>query len=226
MTPVADQWYVQFNGQPYGPFTYGQMQEFVAEERVIAASLITPDPTRGYFQAIAFPVFAQWLSAKTPSQAVQSQSTYTQPAQVQPAIQAPQTQSAATQQDVLQLQETSRIGTVQQVQAVAVGQDHHAPQPYVSPSLSVYLVMAEIRSGQDMRFLQILQSYGTAQRIGDTVWLMRGTTTLTALRDALAGTLSQQDRLFLLDTFKNQTAWFNIGADMDTRIRELWGEGK
>jgi len=29
--------------------------------------------------------------------------------------------------------------------------------------------------------------------------------------------------LFILDSFANKTAWSNIGADMDVRIREMWG---
>jgi len=42
------------------------------------------------------------------------------------------------------------------------------------------------------------------------------------LRNTLSQCLTRDDRLFLLDSFANKTAWFNIGADMDARIRELW----
>jgi len=34
--------------------------------------------------------------------------------------------------------------------------------------------------------------------------------------------MTGDDRLFLLDSFANKTAWFNIGTNMDARIRELW----
>ena len=119
-----------------------------------------------------------------------------------------------------------------------------APKPVQSPSLkpqassnedysepaiasqraqvTVFLVMAEIRSDNAMHFLQVLQTYGTAQRIGDTVWLLRSDIQLEAIHGALSATLDRSDRLFILDSFANKTAWSNIGADMDKRIRDMW----
>lgn len=101
----------------------------------------------------------------------------------------------------------------------------HQPQqsqPAASKSVTVYLVMAEIRSDAAMGFLQALQAYGTAQRIGDTVWLLRSDVPLEPLHGALAASLTRQDRLFILDSFNNKTAWSHIGADMDARIRDMW----
>lgn len=196
MTPVPDQWYVQFDGLSYGPFTHGQMQEFVSEGRVISDSLITPDPSRGYFQAQAFPIFTQWTNA-----------AQTAPQQMiaQPVTgQTPQMQVRA-----------------EQPVPVAMGQSY-SNATLQAPSPTVLLVMAEIRSAQGMPFLQTLQTHGPAQRIGDTVWLLRSAISADALRTSLSRTLSKQDRLFILDSFHNKTAWYNIGADMDQRIRELW----
>lgn len=210
MTPAPNQWYVEFDGLSYGPFTYAQMQGFVNEGRVVATSQITPDPARGYFQASAFPVFLHWLSARQEMQHMQDMQQ-AQAANTQPLYAAVQAQR-------------------QEAQSVhmAVGQSYTpspTPEQMRAPALSVFLIMAEIRSAQAMPFLQALQRFGTAQRIGDTVWLVKGTTTAEGLRSALSQTLTKQDRLFVLDCFNNKTSWFNIGADMDTRIRELWEEG-
>ena len=82
--------------------------------------------------------------------------------------------------------------------------------------------MAEIRSANGMDFLQALQSQGIAQRIGDSVWLLKSAISAEQLRNQLSQTLGPDDRLFILDSFANKTAWFNIGADMDARIRDLW----
>lgn len=87
---------------------------------------------------------------------------------------------------------------------------------------SVFLVMAEINSEQAMRFLHLIQRLGTAQRIGDTVWLLRAAMDIDSLREQLSASLSRQDRLFILDSLNNKSAWHNIGADMDERIRKLW----
>jgi len=87
---------------------------------------------------------------------------------------------------------------------------------------SVFLIMAEFGTGQAMKFLHKLQKLGSAQRIGDTVWLLRTDLDTEELRDQLAATMGRQDRLFILDSFNHKTAWFNIGADMDERIKSLW----
>ncbi len=102
-----------------------------------------------------------------------------------------------------------------------------APIAQIAPQTakpSIFMVMAEISSGNGMRFLQALQAHGTAQRIGDSVWLLRsmGGSDIDALRNGLSETLTRQDRLFIIDSFNNRTAWFNIGADMDSRIKALW----
>jgi len=87
---------------------------------------------------------------------------------------------------------------------------------------SVYLIMAEIGSGQAMQFLHLIQKLGSAQRIGDSVWLIKSAMPIEDLKNQLAATLTKQDRLFILDSRRNQTAWFNIGADMGQRIDALW----
>ncbi len=98
----------------------------------------------------------------------------------------------------------------------------HQPQTEIIPT-SVYLIMAEIGSDQAMRFLHLIQKLGTAQRIGDSVWLLKSEISIESLKLQLSSTLSRQDRLFILDSYKNKTAWHNIGADMGERIDELWG---
>ena len=70
-----------------------------------------------------------------------------------------------------------------------------------APALTVFVVMAEIRSVNGMDFLQALQSQGTAQRIGDSLWLLQSASSVEQLRNILSQTLTGDDRLFLLDSF-------------------------
>ena len=113
-----------------------------------------------------------------------------------------------------------------------------APEPYAAPMNAaplqpqptvqvrqkpiVFVIMAEINSENAMKFLHAMQKLGTAQRIGDTVWLLKSAMSIDELQNHLSAPLSRQDRLFILDSFNNKPAWHNIGADMDQRIRELW----
>jgi len=99
-----------------------------------------------------------------------------------------------------------------------------APQPAPDAEPAQCVIMAEIRSESLVTFLQRLQTFGHAERIGDTVWILKTSHNVQALRNALSQTLTRQDRLFIVDSAHNKTAWFNIGADLDSRIRGLWDE--
>ncbi|PHR55420.1 MAG: hypothetical protein COA43_15445 [Robiginitomaculum sp.] len=126
-------------------------------------------------------------------------------------------------------QETPLTLTTQIPEAVIPAPNYTTPaqqsvQSAPKEKTNVYLIMAEIRSDGAMGFLKALQGFGTAQRIGDTVWLVRSSAGVEQLRNSLSQTLNRQDRLFILDSSANKTAWFNIGADLDSRIRELWSQ--
>ena len=212
MQSVQDTWYVQVNGQAYGPYGSAQMKAFVAEGRVAPQSLISQSAAQGYQPAQAFAVFAAWSGQQAVAQ--------------QPYAQAqPQTHV---------LRPMSNVGggvLARQMQPTTYEPQSVVPNPsptaqpqtaqHIHPK-TVFVVMAEIRSDNGMHFLQALQHNGIAQRIGDSVWLLKSQTSVEQLRNSLSQTLTKDDRLFLLDSFKNQTAWFNIGSDMDVRIRELW----
>ena len=230
MQTSQNTWYVQVNGQAYGPYGSSQMQAFVAEGRVTQNSMISRDPAQGYAPAAQFPEFAGWL----PSQ------------QQQAVAPTPRVETEQPTRQAQLLRPMSNVGggvLARQMQHVSHAPQALAPnpalaqQPHITPHIvhqnaaqsetqpadnTVFVVMAEIRSENGMAFLQSLQSAGTAQRIGDSVWLLRSGTAVERLRNTLSQTLTRDDRLFILDSFKNETAWFNIGSDMDVRIRELW----
>ena len=219
MQSVLNTWYVQVNGQAYGPYDTAQMQGFVSEGRVTAQSIISQTAAQGYAPADQFPVFLQWSGDQ---------------AHASHAVQQTQTQQAQLLRPVSNV---SGGVLARQIQPLGHSPQALAPNPapvkttHITPQTApkaqvtantVFLVMAEIRSNKGMEFLQALQNEGSAQRIGDSVWLLRSGTSVEMLRNRLSQTLTRDDRLFLLDSFKNETAWFNIGSDMDVRIRELW----
>jgi len=208
MQPTQNTWYVQVNGQAYGPYDAAQMKAFVIEGRVTGQSIISQTAAQGYAQAAQFQSFAVWSGQNV--------------------------QTVEPRQQAQILRPMSNVGggvLARQMQPVGHAPQAVAPNPapvqqnQATPSLvanTVFVVMAEIRSNNGMQFLQALQNEGVAQRIGDSVWLLRNGSTVEQLRNRLSQALTRDDRLFLLDSFKNETAWFNIGSDMDIRIRELW----
>lgn len=167
--PAARQWFIQVDGQAYGPFTDEILWSFMTEGRVTAQSQVSQNPQMGYRTVAADPGLMSWLS------------------------QVPQKQAETP-----------------------------APVAAPRPPLTVFMVMAEIRSGRGMDFLRGLQSLGQVQRVGDTNWVLRAEAKASDVRDVLSQPLGADDRLFILDSFANETAWFNIGADMDSQIRDIW----
>lgn len=162
----ARQWFIQVDGQAYGPFDDRTLWSYMIEGRVSAQSLISQSANTGYRPVSSDPGLMNWLAQATDTQT--------------------------------------------------------PPHPAENIPPTIFMIMAEIRSGRGMNFLQSLQSLGPTQRIGGSVWILRARTKAQTLRDVLSQPLGPDDRLFILDSFANETAWFNLSPEMDTQIAQLW----
>lgn len=210
-------WFVNVQNQVYGPYSESQMQAFTMEGRINADSLISNMPAQGFFAAASFDIFALWSGT---GQIAVGATSYGQPAPTLELIseaepkpnpqpittpEQPVSQTSKVEQSQMQIQTQAQIQT-------QVGNKH------------VFLVMAEIRSDGMIEFLQKLQGFGAAQKLSENIWLVKSASSVEHLRNTLSQSLNRQDRLFILDAATNTPAWFNIGADLDSRIRDLWSE--
>lgn len=168
-TQASRQWFVQVDGQAYGPFDDKTLWTYMIEGRVRAQSLISHTANTGYRPLSADPGLMNWLEKATTQQ---------------------EKQAAPTQETEL--------------------------------PATVFMIMAEIKSGRGMNFLQTLQNLGPTQRLGSTVWVLQARAEAEMLRDILCQPLGADDRLFVLDSFANKTAWFNLSPEMDAQIAQLW----
>ena len=97
------------------------------------------------------------------------------------------------------------------------------PVPPVQPQYTaLMLIMAEIRSGRSMAFTQTLESLGEAQRIGESVWLLRSTSDPQHMKSVLGPTLSVSDRLFVLDATDSEFSAYNLGSDIDDQLKQIF----
>lgn len=95
------------------------------------------------------------------------------------------------------------------------------PSKAATQSAKACLVMAEIRSGQAMRFLQTLQSLGEVQRIGQTVWLLRSAATPSQITETLSPPLGMDDRLFVVEVQEAAHSGFNLGREIDGKLKSM-----
>ena len=67
--------------------------------------------------------------------------------------------------------------------AQATQQQGTLPEPTTQSQqpATVFMIMAEIKSGRGMNFLQTLQSLGPTQRLGSTVWILQARAEAEAL---------------------------------------------
>ncbi|WP_017930188.1 hypothetical protein [Robiginitomaculum antarcticum] len=191
-------WFVQVSEQVYGPYDDHAMQGFVAEGRVTSQSRITNNPAGGFYDASAYDIFNFWAGTG-------------------------QSQLSAASGQTAQLLSFSAKREISDAANESAQQQQPTPVKDTDND-ATFIIMAEIRSTDAMTFLQIMQSFGRTERIGETLWALRSAASAEKLRNALSQTLGRQDRMFIVDSANNRTAWFNIGADLDKRIRDLWSE--
>jgi hypothetical protein len=87
---------------------------------------------------------------------------------------------------------------------------------------SVYFVVADIAPQQQIEFIKTLQDLGTVHRLTETVWVLGSSMKIEDIREVLSRSLTLEDRLFIHDSFSNRAGWFNIGAGLDEKLRNLW----
>ncbi len=231
-------WFAQVQGQIYGPYSDSHMQSYVAEGRLNAESLISNVPAEGFYPASTYDIFSFWAgtgqigahqavgetamgSTSMGSAANYQPTTPSEPYASPAVLTTPMTQ-------VSQSVSPSYGLTHRGANSHSAGQDtlsNASPNAPVK-ELKIFMIMAEIQSEGLVAFLAALQDFGTAERVGDSVWLLKAPTSSDALRNSLSQALSRQDRMFIIDCTGNKTAWFNIGADLDSRIRNLWDDDR
>ena len=102
----------------------------------------------------------------------------------------------------------------------------NAPEKRVTPGARTanFVIVTEIHSENGPEFQNALSAYGELEVITSGVWLLRGPTTASVLRNELSHVLDRDDKLMIVDASRDRAAWFNLGREADQNIRTLWGQ--
>jgi len=83
-------------------------------------------------------------------------------------------------------------------------------------------IHAEINSGAHGRFMSALESVGLVVDMAPGLWLVRTRQSAGVVRNMLSQTLQQGDRFIVIDASRDRLAWFNLGPEVDVRIKDVW----
>lgn len=83
-------------------------------------------------------------------------------------------------------------------------------------------VHAEIFSGAWTQFMAALESMGSICELAPGLWLVRTRFSAGVIRNTLSQTLERGDRFVVIDATRDRVAWFNLGPEIDVKIKDVW----
>jgi hypothetical protein len=92
----------------------------------------------------------------------------------------------------------------------------------VEPQSANFIIIADLRSRGSAPFEGAIARMGEAYRLNQLVWLLHTERTVAAIRNELVQHVGQSDNLMIVDATRGKTAWFNLGPEVDSKIRKVW----
>jgi len=91
-----------------------------------------------------------------------------------------------------------------------------------APEAANLFVHAAIFSSASSSFICTLESLGRIAELAPGFWLVRTRHTSGVVRNTLSQTLERGDRFIVVDSTRDRFAWFNLGPEVDVRIKGVW----
>ncbi|MBI1212840.1 MAG: hypothetical protein GC190_15365 [Alphaproteobacteria bacterium] len=90
---------------------------------------------------------------------------------------------------------------------------------------SNFIIIADIRGRASAPFEAALNRLGINFQLNSLVWLLHSEYSAGAIRNELVTHLGNTDSVFIADAGRGKMAWFNLGPEVDARIRKVWQKG-
>jgi hypothetical protein len=85
-----------------------------------------------------------------------------------------------------------------------------------------FVVIADLRSRASGPFEAAIGKLGQAHRLNALVWLLHSDRSAGTIRNELVQHIGHSDHLVIVDATRDRTAWFNLGPEVDAKIRRVW----
>ncbi len=96
-----------------------------------------------------------------------------------------------------------------------------APTDVKSESTN-FLLIIDIKSDSNNELEQAIMRLGRASHVMRNAWILHGCYTAGTVRNALTPYLRPMDSLFIVDVNQGKTAAFNLGPEVEAKIRKIW----
>ncbi len=92
----------------------------------------------------------------------------------------------------------------------------------MSVPFSNFIIVADVRSRGAAALESAVSRMGTTCRINPLVTLLHTDRTAGSIRNDLIQLLGTSDNLLVIDANHGKLAWFNLGPEIDAKLRALW----
>ncbi|MFT3811516.1 MAG: DUF4339 domain-containing protein [Micropepsaceae bacterium] len=242
LDPDQPRFAISIGGKIYGPYAADQMRSYIAEGRITASSLVSREGgpwTAASDDAFCAHILAQRarrvpdLPPAAPAAAPQDAAAATPQASPAPAA-APQSSSSSAREAFLkELEGVRGFKPAEPAQRAPGPPRPDAPQPApaaaafapdrdAAQEASNFVIVFDLKSRGHNKLEEHIMQLGRAVRVLPGFWLLNATMTSGAIRNALMKHFGTMDTFIIVDATRDKLAWFNIGPEIDSQIRQVW----
>lgn len=193
--PLDGRWVLDVQGRIYGPYTGHALKEYARQGRLAPHSIVARTGRPAGEE--------EWMrAADDPVLATLFPDTALTPTPVRSRTAA--TPRAAADAGV-------QYGPNK-------GQVDRRAQP---TSFNIVIVM-DVKSRSSGPLEAAILSLGPAFKVAANTWIVHTPSGAPEVVNLLTPHVGSADRLFVVDATRNRTAWFNMGPETDSKIRQVW----
>ncbi len=222
---------LSINGRVYGPYTAQQMKIYVGEGRVTPTSLISRD-NGAWTAASDDPFLASYFSPK-----VEAPAPVPEPVAApapRPGARAAAAPSSSLSAREAFLKELEGIRSLKRPAFAGPGQAsatpperrraprNEEPEGREEPEAGNFVLIFDVKSRGHGKLEEDIMNMGRAVKILPGIWLLHGPYTAGSIRNQLLHHFGTLDSFFIIDASRDKLAWFNLGPEVDSQIRQVW----
>jgi hypothetical protein len=222
------------NGKVYGPYTAQQMKTYVAEGRVTPGSLISRD-NGAWIAASDDPLLASAFTAKADMPAPLPDLLAppgARPLAPRPSPAGGRAASSLSAREAF-LKELEGIKSIKSpvfadpVQPAGPPERRRAPrveeiEEREEPEAGNFVLIFDVKSRGHGKLEEDIMNMGRSVKILPGIWLLNGPYTAGSIRNQLLHHFGTLDSFFIIDASRDKLAWFNLGPEVDSQIRQVW----